>query len=290
MAVALSLLVHSPGPSAQAAKLSEAHVTVPGARIAYLDSGGTGPAVVLLHAFTGSSRVWEHQVDAFTAAGLRLIAYDRRGYGKTAIVPGAPPTSPVEELRAFADALRLGRFHAVGTAAGGGIALGFALAYPERLRSVVVANSLGGVQDPEYLEMNRRLRPAEFESWPADFRELGPSYRAANPEGTRRWLELEKSSRSASADEPRRPVRVGAPAPPRGNAVAVTFARLASLTRPLLLLTGDADLYTPPSVLRMFAQRIPGSEAIVIAESGHSAYWEQPDAFNRAVVTFLEKH
>ena len=272
------LAAETPSPGQTPAQITEGHAQVPGARIWYVDTGGTGIPVVFMHAATGSSRVWEYQIPAFRQAGYRFIAYDRRGYGRTEVDP-ASRASAIDDLQALLSALHIDHFHLVGTAAGGGTALAYALSFPERLRSVVVANSLGGIQDPAYQELGRRLRPAEFESWPADFRELGPSYRAVNPEGTRRWLELEKISR-APATAP----AGAAPANP------VTFARLEGLKVPVLLLTGDADLYTPPSVLGMFAERIKGADSVIVPGSGHSAYWEQPEIFNRAVLEFLRKH
>jgi pimeloyl-ACP methyl ester carboxylesterase len=86
------------------------------------------------------------------------------------------------------DHLGLDRIHLVGTAAGAIGSLDFALSFPQRLRSLVVANSIGGVQDEDYLALGRRLRPPQFDALPAEVRELGPSYRAADPEGTRRWM------------------------------------------------------------------------------------------------------
>jgi pimeloyl-ACP methyl ester carboxylesterase len=70
----------------------------------------------------------------------------------------------------------------------------------------------------------------------------------------------------------------------------VTFAALETLKVPTLLLTGDADLYTPPPVLQLVASRIRGAESLVVDGAGHSAYWEQPEAFNRAVLDFIRKH
>jgi len=46
----------------------------------YTDTGGSGVPVILLHAGTGSSRVWEYQVPVLTKAGFRVIAFDRRGW------------------------------------------------------------------------------------------------------------------------------------------------------------------------------------------------------------------
>ena len=56
------------------------------------------------------------------------------------------------------------------------------------------------------------------------------------------------------------------------------------------LLTGDADLYAPPAVLRLFAARIKGSESVIVPEVGHSTYWEQPEIFNKTVMAFIGKH
>ena len=57
-----------------------------------------------------------------------------------------------------------------------------------------------------------------------------------------------------------------------------------------LLMTGDADMYAPPPIMRMFAARVKGSKAVVIPEAGHSAYWEQPEIFNRTVLEFIGRH
>jgi pimeloyl-ACP methyl ester carboxylesterase len=239
---------------------------LPGKGIRYEDSGaelsGQGLPVVFLHAGSGTSRMWEHQVPAVTSVGYRFIAYDRSADGVA-----------VEDLEALAEYLLLDRFHLVGTAAGGIVAVDYALTHPQRLRSLVVANSIVGVQDEDYVAMSRRLRPSpEFNALPTEVKELGPSYRAANPEGTKRWSELAQHVASQ---------------PTRNK---ITFASLETIQTPTLLLTGDADLYTPPSVLRLFAARFPNCESMVVPECGHSAFWEQPDTFNRAVLDFISKH
>jgi pimeloyl-ACP methyl ester carboxylesterase len=258
------------------ASLREGVADVPGAALYYVDSGGSGPAVVLLHAGTGSSQVWEHQFPALSVAGYRVVAYDRRGYGRTTVIPDGPVSTAADDLDALLSALKIDRAFLVGTAAGGIVATDFALAFGHRVRGLVIANSLVGVQDPEYLALGRRLRPPAFAALPADLRELSPSYRAANPEGTARWLALEHASRAP-----------GPAPPPQSSKSHVTFAALAGLAIPTLLITGESDLYTPPPVLTMFAARLPRSETLVLHDVGHSAYWEAPEAFNRAVLGFL---
>lgn len=260
-------------------QLPEKFADLPGVRICYLDSGGTGQPVVFLHAGTGSRRVWEHQIPVFAKAGYRFIAYDRRGYGQTVVDQSVAPGSAADDLKALLDHLKLGRIHLVGTAGGAITAMDFALSFPERLRSLVIANSIVGVQDKEYVEMGKRLRPPQFDALPPEIRELGPSYRAANPAGAQRWIELEKMSR---AEGPR-------PAAQKMRN-QITFAALETLKMPVLLMTGDADLYTPPSALRMFAPRIRHAELAIVPEAGHSAYWEQPEIFNRHALRFIRKH
>src|SRR5262245_29054849 len=217
----------------------ETYADLPGVRLWYKDTGGNGVPVVFLHSNTGSSQNWEHQIPAFTAAGYRLIAFDRRGWGRTMAEPAAQPGTAADDLRALMKFLGVDRFHLIGTAGGGFVAFDYALSFPEQLRSLVVANSIGGVQDEDYLELGRRLRPPQFDAMPPDLRELGPAYRAANPDGARRWIELERMSRQN-----------GAAAQPLRN--RMTFAMLESIKLPTLLITGDADMFAPPPLLRMF--------------------------------------
>ncbi|HTB19918.1 MAG TPA: alpha/beta hydrolase [Bryobacteraceae bacterium] len=274
------LMLPAQTPASSEPAIREAFAPVPGARIFYRDSGGNGVPVILLHAATGSSRVWEYQIPVFVAAGYRVIAFDRRGWGRTTINSAdSPPGTAAEDLLALLDQLGIDRAHVVGTAAGGFVALDFTLSYPQRVRSLVFANSIGGVEDADYVELGRRIRPPEFNALPPDFRELGPSYRAGNAAGTARWVELEKISRPPGPPAPAQPLRN-----------RMTFALLESIKTPTLLLTGDADLYAPPPLLKLFAARIKGSEISVIPEAGHSTYWEQPEQFNRVVLKFLGRH
>jgi pimeloyl-ACP methyl ester carboxylesterase len=262
------------------AALRESAVDLPGVRLWYADSGGSGVPVVFMHAATGSAKNWEHQVGALTAAGYRFIAFDRRGWGRTVIEPSGPqPGTAADDLEGLVKHLGIDRFHLVGTAAGGFVALDYAVSFPQRLRSVVMANSIGGVQDEEYLELGRRLRPPSFNALPPDLRELGPSYRAANPDGTRRWLEMEAMSRPQGPPSPAQPMRN-----------LMTFGLLETVKVPTLLLTGGADMYAPPPLLRLFAARIKGAESVVVPEAGHSSYWEQPEVFNRTILDFIRKH
>ena len=210
---------------------------------------------------------------AIASSPTTVVASASRQSIRAVRSPGPEPTTC-----ALLDYLKIDRVHLVGTAAGGFVAWDFALSFPERLRSLVVASSIGGVQDESYVELGRRMRPPEFAAMPPDIRELGPSYRASNAAGWEKWKELEHTARPN-----------GTP-PAQTFRNRVTFAALETIKVPTFLLTGDADLFAPPAIMRMFAARVKGSQSTVIAEAGHSAYWEQPDAFNKAVLEFIAKH
>jgi pimeloyl-ACP methyl ester carboxylesterase len=109
---------------------------------------------------------------------------------------------------------------------------------------------------------------------PAEFRELGPSYRAVNPEGVKAWMELEHKALIGS--EYRQTLKND-----------ITQARLKELKLPTLLISGAADMSTPPSISRMIVADIPNSRMAPLPEAGHSTYWEQPELFNRAVLDFI---
>jgi pimeloyl-ACP methyl ester carboxylesterase len=243
----------------------------------YWDTGGSGQPVVLLHPFTGSGLIWSYQQPVFARAGYRVVGYSRRAFQNSEAGPMYNAGTASEDLHALVSFLGIDRFHAVSSAGGAFVAADYAISHPERLRSLVLACSILGVQDDEIAKMLGSLRIPESESLPAYFRELGPSYRAADPIGTARWRELERSSMP-------------------GERIQQTFKNsislqiLENLQTPTLLIAGDADLIAPPPLARAFARHIPHSQLKVLPECGHSAYWERPDLFNDAVLDFLRQH
>ncbi|MEQ1947991.1 MAG: alpha/beta hydrolase [Bryobacteraceae bacterium] len=102
-ALAFAVIAASCAFAQSAPKMQEGFVEVPGAKIFYKDSGGRGVPVIFLHAFTGSAEVWEKQIPAFTKAGYRFIAYDRRGWGRTVADPKGPASNTPDDLLALID-------------------------------------------------------------------------------------------------------------------------------------------------------------------------------------------
>src|SRR5438128_3521953 len=177
---------------AAAAPARQGYAELPGVRLWFTDTGGSGIPVVLLHANTGNSESWQYNIPAFEKAGYRVITFDRRGWGRSMGNPatGPQPGTVAEDLHALANFLRLEKFHLVGIAGGGFIALDYVLTHPERLISLVVAASTGQVMDPMLAAMVARSRPPEFNSLAVQFREISFSYMATQPDGLKKWLAI----------------------------------------------------------------------------------------------------
>ncbi|MCH7606387.1 MAG: alpha/beta hydrolase [Chloroflexi bacterium] len=256
------------------------YLEIPGVNLWYTDTGGTGTPIILLHAATGTTDCWIYQEPDFTEAGYRCIAYDRRGWGRSQPnATGEQPGAVSDDLHGLVDHLALDTFHLVATAAGGIGGLDYSLLHPARVRSLVVANSIGGVQDPDYLEVQHRLRPPEIQALPVELRELGPSYRGTNLEGSEQWIAIERASRGGETHGPAQPPRE-----------TMTYARLETMRVPVLVLAGGADLLSPPALMRLLAKHIPGCKFDSVPEAGHAAFWEEPEVWNRLVMEFIGGH
>jgi pimeloyl-ACP methyl ester carboxylesterase len=266
-----------PAPSL-AAESSGQYAELPGVKLWFTDTGGTGVPLVFLHANTGTSANWGPQAAAFSKAGYRVIAFDRRGWGKSmADATGPQPGSIAGDLDALADHLKLDKFHLVGVAGGGFAALDYAAWRPQRLRSLVVAATTGQFAEPEMRDFTARVEIPQLRNQPAVYRELGPSYRGANPAGTKRWIEIEEHAQQPGA--PSQPLRT-----------PNTFAKLAAVTMPVLVMAADADLLAPPALMRAWAAHVTNHEWAVVADAGHSIAWEQPDLFNETILAFIRRH
>ncbi|OQV23492.1 hypothetical protein BV898_02609 [Hypsibius exemplaris] len=256
---------------------------LPGVRLWYSDTGGDGPTVVLSHAHSGSADFWGYQQPVLTKAGYRVITYSRRGHGKS--------ERGNETDFGFADVdlhnlvvtfLGVDKFHLVGVAAGGGIAIDYALSHPERLISLTIASSLIDVIDPEYVKLLSNLHRKDLtRNIPNFYIELSASYRAGNPSERRRGLSWRKLVMSGDVQN------LGKISQRHTN--KIIWKAVDSIKVPTLLMTGDADSYVPPSLLRLQASHMKHAEVLIISEAGHAPNWEQPEAFNSAVLKFFQK-
>ncbi|MFG2958539.1 alpha/beta fold hydrolase [Streptomyces sp. NPDC048291] len=240
--------------------MTEYHIPVSGGGLWCWDTGGPGSAVILLHPHSGSGESWPYQQPVLAAAGHRVIGYSRRG-ARGSYTGTGTGADDVGDLEALADHLGLAAFHLVGAAAGGRIALAHALAHGDRLLGLTLSGSA--------LDLPA---PARLDGLPVEFRELGPAYRAENPDGVAAWLAIHARAGTAAGSPP--PLPRTAP---------------DTLTAPVQLITGDADPYCPPSLLRRLARRFGAPEPVVVAGAGHNPHWERPETWNRLLLRFLNR-
>lgn len=116
----------------------------------------------------------------------------------------------------------------------------------------------------------RRTADAPTSTWA-----LGPVFRQQNPAGAFLYQQI------SDLNPPRDPAFLAAPEPP------VTEAQLSQLNVPILWLVGEDDAIMPPGMLRVAHGLTPSSRFVVVPSSGHSVYFEAPEAFNAAVMDFL---
>ena len=241
----------------------------------YWDTGGDGEPVLLFHPASQSCQVWEHQRRAFAAAGLRVIAYSRRGHHKSPEGNPEQPGTSIGDALALLDYLNVAKAHVLGAAGGGIVAMGLAVAHPARVSKLIMAGTIFSPDEPDWRALYARLEIAKVRPHVStEFLELGPAYRAGNPEGVARFKELAKlSSHHGPAKQP--------------LGVRVDWPAMQRLQNPALLVTGEADLYAPPPIQELVARHLPNRRLATLPLVGHSPYWEAPEAFNRLCLDFL---
>ena len=163
-------------------------------RLGFWDTGGSGQPVVFLHPASGSALIWLYQQPVFAKAGYRVIAYSRRNYYNSDSAPQDNPGTASEDLQNLIEFLGLEKFHLVSSAAGGSVAADYALSHPERLLSLTVSSNNLAATKGYIAEAAAMIKLKEWDDLPRWFRELGPSYRAANPDGVAKWTELNHKS------------------------------------------------------------------------------------------------
>ena len=248
------------------------------AKLYYLDSGGDGEAVILLHSMTGSARVWEYQWDVLKDAGYRVIAYSRRGHWGSSPIDPANMGTGADDLKRLVDGLGLKKFHAMGTAGGGYYLMDFAVGWPDMLLSLTLACSVLAINEPDFQEILRRPSAGvKLAGLPSYFLELSPNYRAGNPEGKKRWEALEHVARFDN--KLMQPLVHG-----------VTWEEVSRITCPVQLLAGGTDFACTPTVMDFAAPHFRNAVTHVINNVGHSAHWEDPRTFNTLLLNFLAQH
>lgn len=245
----------------------------------YYEVHGSGPAVVFAHGAGGNHLSWWQQVPVF-ARDYTCITYDARAFGRSRDAEGGGRQQFWNDLTGLLDHLGIARTAIVAQSMGGRTAVPFALRNPGRTWAIVLAGTNGGAVTEEV----RRLQDAYKDALPPgsglNQRALAPGFIEADP--VREFL-----YRSINRLNPKRPKDfLAIPAGYRGSSAE----RLAASGIPVLFLVGEHDAIIPPRITKLCHEAVPGSRFHVIADAGHSAYFEKPDEFNAAVASFLREH
>jgi 3-oxoadipate enol-lactonase len=258
-----------------------------GARIAY-DVEGSGEPVVLIHAGIANRSQWDDQVMALKGA-YRVIRYDTRGFGETET--DAVPFSNRADIAALLDHLGEQAAHIVGMSRSGSIALDFAIEFPDRVRSLVVAaGGVSGYESPNgspegtFDEPERLWEAKDWErlaDWEADFWVDGPGQPSGRVDRAIRdrvhgWI----LSNYRAEKEEGQPQVLDPPA----------AERLGELQAPLLVMLGTLDEPGTSAAMRHLAASVPGAELEVFEHTAHMLNLEQPERFNRVLRDWLDRH
>lgn len=253
----------------------------------YYEVIGQGHPLLLLHAGIADSRMWDDHV-LLLAQHYRVIRYDLRGFGKSQFPAGAFASyeDPAELLRA----LQVEKAHVIGASFGGKIAVDFALAYPEMVKSLtLIAPSIAGMSpSPDVLRFNEEEEALLERGDLAGATELnirmwvdGPrrTPEQVNPEVRRRVYEMQYHAFTVPIPEETDDLQLEPPA----------ITRLAEIRGPALIIVGDHDLPGKIALARQLAAELPDAQLEIVAGAAHMVSMEQPEQFNRIVLAFLEK-
>ncbi len=247
----------------------------------YYEVESRGPAVALVGGLGADGHFWHQQTPAL-ARQFQMLLPDNRGAGRTD-APDEPCTIRMmaDDLAGLLDELQMPPVHVVGASMGGMIAQEFALAYPARVRQLVLCcTSFGG---PHSIPVSDAALPARTGDPRRDLRalfevQLTPEYlqaRARELDDYIAWRiehpqSLHGYQRQAAA-----------------LAAHDTEDRLGSLRLPVLILHGGRDNVIPTGNADLLAARIPGARVHIFADGGHLFLWECVDEANRVIADFL---
>lgn len=241
----------------------------------YFEVHGNGPPVVLLHGVGGNHASWFYQVAGWSTE-FTVILIDARGFGKSTDAELAGRSEFTNDLLAVLDELGLQCVSIVAQSMGAGTAIDFTCRFPERVTSLLIADSLVGIALPEPLasqmievqETTVNLSQAE--------RVLGKTHLARAPAMTALYLQIAGFNRYTVKT-------LG------GCQPAYTPQQIAATGVRIGFVVGEEDVLFPARIVTEVCECIAGSELITLRGAGHSAYFETPDAFNSRVGAWLRK-
>ena len=248
----------------------------------WVHGSSDAPVLLCLHGIGSCADAFVPQQILAERAGRRVVAWDAPGYRNSA----DPVTDP--GLDGWADAaaelirsLGVERADVLGVSWGGVTATRLALRHPDLVAGLVLADSsVGSGTTVERADAMRSRADAVEELGIDAFAESrSPVLFGHNPPP-----ELVAEAAQLMVDSVRMPVYQWA-----CNSMADTDHRaaLAEIAAPTLVVVGEHDGVTPPSLSKQLAAGILGAELVEISDAGHLANQERPEMFNDAVCAFL---
>ncbi len=236
---------------------------------------GRGPAILLTHGFSATGDMWNDQLEALSREHT-IITWDMRGHGQSGSPRDANAYSEaltVSDMAALLDAAGFADAVIGGLSLGGYMSLAFHVAHPARTRGLLIIDCGPGYK-------KAAPREAWNETAHARAEEIANLGLAALEGGS-----AERSS-AVHADVE------GLVYAARYMLTQHTSAVIESLPHirvPSLVVVGaDDEPFLAAS--DYMANKIPGAAKVVLADAGHAANMDQPEAFNRAVLDFMEAH
>ena len=242
----------------------------------FVDHGGTGPVVVLLHSFLMDGDMFAPQITALGDA-FRLVTVDERGHGKT---PADGPFNywdVADDVLAVLDGLGIDQFAVIGTSQGGFVGLRLALLAPDRVTALAVLGSSAAAEDPQVAEA---------------YRGLGALWTTQGP--TDQLLDMVATICIGAMDASAWKVKLRALPYELVPLVLEALTgrdgvvdRLAEISCPTLVLHGTADAAYPVERAKEIAETVPKGELVLVEGGAHFLSLTDPDAVNPPLREFL---
>lgn len=257
-------------------------VMVNGFKTQYVEAGvqNVGVPVVLIHG-AGEGAVSWYPVFSELAEKRRVVALDVLGYGESDKPHAAYDGAFYSEwLLNFLDAKGLKTVDLVGSSQGGAVALRFAAKYPSRVRKLVVVDPAGFASVPAPVLAHFALLNSFPTSLLAD---LSLSYLVKNSSRVdSSWLDY-------GVQVLRMPGGKNVFWDGQGKAVELfSDDELGQIQTPVLVVWGQDDGFFLVDAGRLKAEKMPRSQFVVLQDAGHLPFFDQPEAFSKAVISFLE--
>lgn len=251
-----------------------------GQRVHYVDHGGHGPVVVLLHAFLMDTDMFAPQV-AELGRDFRLITVDERGHGATPADGPFDYWDVARDVLGLLDELKISRAAVVGTSQGGFVALRMALADPERISALTLLGTSAAAEVAEIADNYRDLA----RTWAAH----GPAEQLIDTVATICLGDLPAPGwkakwRTVSGE---RLTRIMDTLVGRDG----LLDRLGEVRCPVLVLHGSADVAYPVCRAAEIVESVPNAEPLVVVDGGaHFLSLTDAGAVNPHLRAFLTKH